>query len=336
MEAVDLGQSVPLIPLQVDPPIHRNYRRLLDPIFAPRQMAAREPDITQMINERIDTFIDKGECEFGADFAIPLPSSVFLRLVGLPLSELDMFLEMKDGILRPAGADLDEIKVTQKAAAERVEAYFPRRHRRPPAQARRRPVVDVHHRRGRRAEADRSGDGRHLLPLPHRRTRHRHRQPRVHGRLPGAASGAAAPHRGRSVDHPVRRGGAPAVGDAGDHRAAGGRQRHRSRRVSVPQGRERCRDHRLGQHRRRRAARCLHGRPDPQPQQAPGVRGRRPPVSGVASGSDRAAHRPPGVAPPHPRLHHQVRAPSSTTCSDCGSWTSCHSSSAPPPARGRA
>lgn len=124
MEAVNLGQSVPLIPLQVDPPIHRNYRRLLDPIFAPRQMNALEPDITQMINERIDAFVDRGECEFGAEFAIPLPSSVFLRLVGLPLSQLQSFLEMKDGILRPSGSDLDEIKVSQKAAAERVEAYF--------------------------------------------------------------------------------------------------------------------------------------------------------------------------------------------------------------------
>jgi len=124
MEAVDLGQSVPLIPLQVDPPIHRNYRRLLDPIFAPRQMSALEPDIADMINARIDTFIDRGECEFGAEFAIPLPSSVFLRLVGLPLSQLDMFLEMKDGILRPSGNDLDEIKVIQKEAAERVETYF--------------------------------------------------------------------------------------------------------------------------------------------------------------------------------------------------------------------
>ncbi|HLH29361.1 MAG TPA: cytochrome P450 [Acidimicrobiales bacterium] len=124
MEAVDLGQSVPLIPLQVDPPVHRNYRRLLDPIFAPRRMNVLEPDISKMVNERIDSFAERGECEFGAEFAIPLPSSVFLRLVGLPLSQLDMFLEMKDGVLRPSGADLEEIKVTQKAAAERVEAYF--------------------------------------------------------------------------------------------------------------------------------------------------------------------------------------------------------------------
>ena len=86
MEAVDLGQSVPLIPLQVDPPDHRKYRRLLDPIFAPRRMNLLEPEITRLVNELIDGFIDKGQCEFAADFAVPLPSSVFLALVGLPLS----------------------------------------------------------------------------------------------------------------------------------------------------------------------------------------------------------------------------------------------------------
>jgi cytochrome P450 len=124
MEAVDLGQSVPLIPLQVDPPEHRKYRRLLDPIFAPRRMNVLEPDITRMVNELIDKFIDSGSCEFATDFAIPLPSSVFLQLVGLPLSELESFLAMKDGILRPSGTDFEEIQANQRKAAKRVEDYF--------------------------------------------------------------------------------------------------------------------------------------------------------------------------------------------------------------------
>ncbi|HEY7916184.1 MAG TPA: cytochrome P450 [Acidimicrobiales bacterium] len=124
MEAVDLGQSVPLIPLQVDPPDHRKYRRLLDPIFAPRQMNALEPDIARMVNERIDGFIDRGRCEFADELAVPLPSSVFLRLVGLPLSQLDLFLSMKDGILRPSGSDLEEVQASQKVAARQIEEYF--------------------------------------------------------------------------------------------------------------------------------------------------------------------------------------------------------------------
>ena len=124
MEAVDLGQSVPLLPLQVDPPDHRKYRRLLDPIFAPRQMNALEPDIARLVNERIDGFIDRGRCEFADELAVPLPSSVFLRLVGLPLSQLDLFLSMKDGILRPSGTDLEEVQASQKVAARQIEEYF--------------------------------------------------------------------------------------------------------------------------------------------------------------------------------------------------------------------
>ena len=42
IDAVAIGQVRPLIPLQIDPPHHRNYRKLLDPIFAPRQVALLE------------------------------------------------------------------------------------------------------------------------------------------------------------------------------------------------------------------------------------------------------------------------------------------------------
>ena len=34
IDAVAIGQVRPLIPLQIDPPDHKNYRKLLDPIFA--------------------------------------------------------------------------------------------------------------------------------------------------------------------------------------------------------------------------------------------------------------------------------------------------------------
>jgi cytochrome P450 len=124
MEAVDLGQSVPLIPLQVDPPEHSKYRKLLDPIFAPKRMNAIEPDIAQMVNDFMDEFVVDGHCEFTTALAEPLPSSVFLRLLGLPVSELPMFLGMKNGILRPAGNDLDEIRAQQRVNAAEVERFF--------------------------------------------------------------------------------------------------------------------------------------------------------------------------------------------------------------------
>src|SRR5947199_10285029 len=94
-----LGNVRPMIPLNVDPPMHSKYRKLLDPLFAPRRMDEQEEDITRRVNGFIDAFIDNGECNFTEEFAELFPSSVFLGLMGLPDDELRMFLRLRDGIL---------------------------------------------------------------------------------------------------------------------------------------------------------------------------------------------------------------------------------------------
>jgi cytochrome P450 len=127
MDAVDLGNVRPLIPLQVDPPEHAKYRRILDPLFTPREMAGRERAVTALVNEIIDGFADRGECDFHAEFAVPLPCTVFLQLLGLPLEDLDKFLEWKDGVIRPEGVVSPEQHATAAApAAHQIYEYFER------------------------------------------------------------------------------------------------------------------------------------------------------------------------------------------------------------------
>ena len=55
----DLKNRRPLIPLQTDPPNHRKYRKLLDPLFAPQRMQLLEDPIADLVNELIDTFVDE-------------------------------------------------------------------------------------------------------------------------------------------------------------------------------------------------------------------------------------------------------------------------------------
>src|SRR5262249_39736341 len=93
---VSIGNVRPLIPMAVDPPEHSKYRKLLDPLFAPRRMDAAEADITARANGFIDEFIDRGACHFTDEFAVPFPSAVFLGLMGLPWEDLDTFLDMKE------------------------------------------------------------------------------------------------------------------------------------------------------------------------------------------------------------------------------------------------
>ncbi len=101
MDAVDLKNKRPMIPLQIDPPEHKKFRKLLDPLFAPRKMALLDDEVSALVNDLIDGFIGRGEVDFAKEFSIPFPSQVFLTLLGLPLDELDRFLTMKDGIIRP-------------------------------------------------------------------------------------------------------------------------------------------------------------------------------------------------------------------------------------------
>ena len=56
MSAVDLQNIRPLIPLQIDPPDHKKYRKILDPLFAPQQMALLEEPVTKLVNDLIDGF----------------------------------------------------------------------------------------------------------------------------------------------------------------------------------------------------------------------------------------------------------------------------------------
>ena len=121
-----LGNVRPLIPLSVDPPEHVKYRKLLDPLFAPRKMDAIEADIAARVHHFMDAFADRGSCHFTDELAVPFPSAVFLGLMGLPWEELDTFLRLKNGILRPGGptSDVEERKRIQDETGQEIYRYF--------------------------------------------------------------------------------------------------------------------------------------------------------------------------------------------------------------------
>ena len=124
-----MGTVRPLIPLQIDPPDHVKYRKILDPLFAPRHMAALEAPVAALVNELIDAFVDRGECDFSTEFSVPLPSQVFLTLLGLPLSDLPTFLTMKDGVIRPdhvvgKSRDHPDTIAYQNEIGTSIYAYF--------------------------------------------------------------------------------------------------------------------------------------------------------------------------------------------------------------------
>ncbi|TFG98102.1 MAG: cytochrome P450 [Myxococcales bacterium] len=125
-----LGNERPMIPQQIDPPAQTRYRRLLDPHFSRRKMEQLAPAIRSQANALIDGLEARGECEFNSEFAVPLPCGAFLSPFGLPLSDLAVFLEIKDDIIRPGKRKgvpflpIAEGTAIRAAAGRRLYAYF--------------------------------------------------------------------------------------------------------------------------------------------------------------------------------------------------------------------
>jgi cytochrome P450 len=125
-DLIEQGNVRPLIPLGIDPPAHLKYRKLLDPLFAPRRIDALEDDIAARANAFIDRFIGRGSCDFTAEFAELFPSSVFLGMMGLPWEELDALIRLRDGLLRPGTREMspEQRSAIQRRTAKEVYAYF--------------------------------------------------------------------------------------------------------------------------------------------------------------------------------------------------------------------
>jgi len=119
----ELGAARPVIPLEIDPPEHRRYRKLLDPIFTLRRVREWEPRVRELAVNLIEAVVDAGACEFVSAVG-ELPSMFFLELLGLPAERLDELLAIKDGIVHPVGDTPQDRRVTQAAAGAKAYAVF--------------------------------------------------------------------------------------------------------------------------------------------------------------------------------------------------------------------
>lgn len=71
------------LPIETDPPLANEYRRVLNPWFSPSSAERMEPAVRRFTDELIDAFITKGSCDLVADFTTPLPAMATLALLGL-------------------------------------------------------------------------------------------------------------------------------------------------------------------------------------------------------------------------------------------------------------
>ncbi|WP_051027787.1 cytochrome P450 [Nocardia higoensis] len=95
----------PWIPVEVDPPLHAEYRTLVAPFFAPKVAQDMADDIRRQCGELIDAFAGQGHLDFVAGFAKDLPTRVFLTLMGMPLEDAPRLLAWVDTLMHTKAED---------------------------------------------------------------------------------------------------------------------------------------------------------------------------------------------------------------------------------------
>ncbi len=118
---LDLGSSRNLIPQEIDPPDHARYRKLLEPVLAPKQVRLMEPSIRALAAEMVDEVADAGSCDLVSTVALLAPRYFAVELLGLPGDRVGEMLELKDAILHPEGATDDERQAVKTAAGAKIE-----------------------------------------------------------------------------------------------------------------------------------------------------------------------------------------------------------------------
>ena len=73
---------------------HARLRRLLNPAFSAKTIAAMQDDFIALANELIDEFASTGSCEFVSQFSEPYAARVVAKLLGIPEQEWPVIAEL--------------------------------------------------------------------------------------------------------------------------------------------------------------------------------------------------------------------------------------------------
>lgn len=104
-----------LLMLNMDPPLHTRYRRLINKGFTPRMVSELETTMRKRTREIIDRVAEKGECDFVTEVAAELPLQVIADLMGVPQDDRHKLFEWSN---RMIGADDPEYGITEEIAQQ--------------------------------------------------------------------------------------------------------------------------------------------------------------------------------------------------------------------------
>jgi cytochrome P450 len=97
------------LPVELDPPLQRVFKRLINPWFTPAVVARWEDRTRTLVTRLIDEFASEGRCDFMAAFARPYPAlSFFESAINAPAGDIEKVAYMASKAGAPNDPDAAE------------------------------------------------------------------------------------------------------------------------------------------------------------------------------------------------------------------------------------
>ncbi len=114
--------------IQLDPPKHGVYRRLISDRFTPRALERFHVDIEEIGKEIVESLIaegNEGECDFVEAVSAPLPIAVIAWMLGLPKSDWKLLFDWTNRIIGAQDPAFQvEGKTSDQAAQDTMTELF--------------------------------------------------------------------------------------------------------------------------------------------------------------------------------------------------------------------
>jgi cholest-4-en-3-one 26-monooxygenase len=120
LDADEIAQQG-LMMLNMDPPLHTRYRRLVNKGFTPRMVRDLEESIHRAADSIIDEVIEKGEADFVTQISAELPLQVIAELLGVPPEDRHRMFEWSNRMV--GNEDPEYQDQTELALTSAMELY---------------------------------------------------------------------------------------------------------------------------------------------------------------------------------------------------------------------
>jgi cytochrome P450 len=110
--------------IEMDPPDHTRYRRLVNEGFTPRRVAALEPLMRAISNELLDDLSGQTRADFVPAFGDPLPIRVIGEILGVPPQDTDHVQHLSDAFRTLEAGTIGRLTLERQIeTAERFVAF---------------------------------------------------------------------------------------------------------------------------------------------------------------------------------------------------------------------